>query len=79
MGYGTFHHMGRLGAGPCCLVIECLAVQLLVLVAGKMVAQPYPAVALVQPVKGGPETVDGQMLVSFNTQKYSFFVKQKKK
>jgi len=54
----------------------------------KMVAQPNPAVGLVQPFKGGPETVNGQLLlawlkphllVSFNTRRYSFIVKQKKK
>ncbi len=82
--HGTYHHAGRLGAGSCCLVLECLTVQLLILILGKMVAQPNPAVGLVQPFKGGPETVDGQLLVSwlkshllvsFNTQRYSFFVK----
>lgn len=53
-----------------------------------MVAQPHPPVLLVQVVERRPETVDGQLfvswleshlLVSFNTQRYSFFVKQKKK
>ena len=86
--HGTYHHAGRLGTGSCCLVIECLTVLLLILIPRKMVAQPNPTVALVQPLKGGPETVDGQLLVtwlkshllvSFNTQRYSFFVKQKKK
>ena len=85
--HGTYHHAGRLGTGSCCLVIECLTVLLLILIPGKMVAQPNPTVALVQPLKGGPETVNGQLLVSwlkshlfvsFNTQRYSFFVKQKK-
>ena len=86
--HGTYHHAGRLGTGSCCLVVECLTVQFLIFVPRKMVAQPNPAVGLVQPFKGGPETVNGQLLVawlkshllvSFNTQRYSFFVKQKKK
>ena len=84
----AYHHAGWLGTGSDSLVVECLTVQLLVLVPREMVAQPHPAVLLVQAVERRPETIDGQLfvswlkshlLVSFNTQRYSFFVKQKKK
>jgi len=86
--HGTYHHAGWLGTGSRRLVVECLTVLLFVLVPRKMVAQPNPTVALVQTLKGRPETVNGQLLVSwlkshllvsFNTQRYSFFVKQKNK
>ena len=86
--HGSYHHAGWLGTGSDCLVVECLTIQLLVLVPREMVAQPHPPVLLVQAVERRPETIDGQLfvswlkshlLVSFNTQRYSFFVKQKKK
>lgn len=86
--HSSYHHAGWLGTGSDSLVVECLTIQLLVLVPREMVAQPHPSVLLVQAVERRPETIDGQLfvswlkshlLVSFNTQRYSFLVKQKKK
>ena len=57
------YHAGRLGTGPDFLVVERLLVLPVKLIPGEMVAQPYPSVALVQPLKGRTETVDGQLLV----------------
>ena len=80
--HGSYHHAGWLGTSTDSLIVELLTVLLLVLVPGEMVAQPHPPVALVLAVERRPETIDGQLLVSwlkshllvtFNTQRYSFF------
>ena len=84
----TYNHAGRLCACASSLVVEFLTIQLLEVFPWEMIAQPHPTVPLVQPVKRRTEGIDGQLLVtwlefhllvSFNTQRYDFFVKRKKK
>ena len=57
-----YHHAGGLGTGI--LVVELLAVLFFVHFPREMIAQPHPAVRLVQFVERRPEGIDGQLLVT---------------
>ncbi len=85
--HGGYHHAGGLGAGAGILVVELLAVLFFVHFPKEMIAQPHPAVRLVQSVERRPEGIDDQLLVtwlefhllvSFNAQRYAFFLLKNK-